>query len=394
MQILHVIRSLRRESGGPLEGLLRLSDFLILQGHMLEMVALDTEEAAARLAAPFPVTAVGRGIGRYGYNSRLNRWMSANSSRFDVVILHGLWNYSSVGTWRVLRKRKTPYVVFVHGMMSPWFRDAFPIKHLAKQVFWSLLEGRVVRDARYVLFTTEEERLNARNVFVGHSYFKERVVPYGTVGPSGDEATQRTAVLAAYPELADRRFLLFVGRLHKVKGCDLLIEAFAQSLDRIPRDVDIVIAGPDQMGLSEQLKAMAKQLGIEKRVHWTGMVSGELKWGMIRSCEALILPSHHENFGMVVAEAMACSRPVLISDKVAIWKEVAGSSAGIVEPDTLDGTRQLIMKFWELSEQERSRMGLAGMRAFKYHFDIAVTAHIFARAIGFERVEDRLFNSR
>ncbi|MGA8740207.1 MAG: glycosyltransferase, partial [Terracidiphilus sp.] len=309
----------------------------------------------------------------------------ANANRFDVVILHGLWNYSSVGSWRVLRKHSTPYVVFVHGMMSRWFRDCFPIKHAAKQAFWSLLEGRVVRDARYALFTAEEERLDAQNVFCGYQYYKERVVPYGTVVPVGDEASQRMALLAAHPAFNGRRFLLFVGRLHSVKGCDLLIQAFAQSLDRIPRDVDIVIAGPDQTGLSGQLKAMAQQLGVAKRIHWTGMVNGDLKWGMFRSCEALILPSHHENFGLVVVEAMACSRPVLISNKVAVCREVAGSSAGIVEPDTLEGTRQLIVKFWDLSEDERSRMGLAAKRAFHRYFDIEVTAREFARAIDFQR---------
>lgn len=385
MRILHVIRSLRRESGGPLEGVLRLSDFQLSYGHEIEMVALDTEDEVVRLGAPFPVVALGRGLGRYGYNSRLHRWMRANANRFDVVVLHGLWNYSSVGSWRVLRKHRTPYFVFVHGMLSPWFRDRFPIKHLAKQAFWSLLEGRVVRDARYALFTTEEERTQARNAFRGYQHYKERIISYGTSGPVGNETSQRGAVLAALPDLAGRRFLLFVGRLHEVKGCDLLIQAFAQSLNHIPPDADLVIAGPDQTGWGGQLKAMVLRLGLTKRIHWPGMIVGDLKWGMFRSCEALILPSHHENFGMVIAEAMACSRPVLVSNKVAVWREVAGASAGIVEPNTLEGTRQLIVKFWDLSEDERSRMGLRAKHVFQTRFDIEVVAHEFARAIGSER---------
>jgi glycosyltransferase involved in cell wall biosynthesis len=385
MKILHVIRSLRRESGGPLEGLLRLSEALISKGHEVELLGLDTEEEAVRLAVPFQVTALGPGIGQYGYNPRLHQWLRSNASRFDVVVSHGLWNYSSIGTWRALSKHQTPYFVFVHGMMSRWFRNSFPAKHLAKQVLWLLLEGRVLRDARYALFTTEGERIDARNVFLGHQYYKERIVPYGTFGPVGDQESQKRAVLAAIPNLEGRRFLLFVGRLHKVKGCDLLIQAFAQSIANIPLDTDLVIAGPDQMGLTAKLKAQAYQLGISKRVHWTGMVEGDLKWGLFQTCEALILPSHHENFGMVVVEAMSCSRPVLISDKVSIWREIAASSGGVIEPDTLGGTCQLITKFYAMAEGTRLRMGLNAKRGFHTYFDMEVVAHEFARAIGFER---------
>ena len=83
------------------------------------------------------------------------------------------------------------------------------------------------------------------------------------------------------------------------------------------------------------------------------MLKGELKWGAFRSAEAMILPSHQENFGIVVAESMACSTPVLISDKVNVWREVASSQAGLVEPDTLQGTTNLIRRFTALSEDER-----------------------------------------
>lgn len=383
MRILHVIRSLRRESGGPLEGTIRLSDALMSLGHEVELVGLDEQEEAARLGSAFPVTALGRGTGIYGYNPRLHRWMAQNAERFDVIILHGLWNYSSFGCWRALRSHRTPYFVFVHGMMGRWFRERFRIKHLAKQLYWSLFEGRVLRDSRYALFTTEQEKLDARKVFFGFQDYKETIVPYGASGPVGDEEAQRRAITVAFPSLVGRRFLLFVGRLHQVKGCDLLIQAFAQSQDQIPPDVDLVFVGPDQVRWTPELKALAKKLRISDRVHWTGMVTGDLKWGMFRSCEALILPSHHENFGMVVIEAMACSKPVLISDKVSIWREVAAESAGLIEPDTIEGTRQLILKYFVLSPDARSKMGIGAVRSFETHFNIQVVARGFARAIGY-----------
>ena len=97
------------------------------------------------------------------------------------------------------------------------------------------------------------------------------------------------------------------------------------------------------------MKKLAEKLGISDRTHWLGMLEGDLKWGAMRAADALIHPSHHENFGMVIAEAMACGTPVLISDKVNIWREIVASQGGIVEPDTVEGTRKLICRFLALS---------------------------------------------
>jgi glycosyltransferase involved in cell wall biosynthesis len=98
----------------------------------------------------------------------------------------------------------------------------------------------------------------------------------------------------------------------------------------------------------------------------------------------LILPSHQENFGFVVAEAMACSTPVLVSNKVNIWREVEASGCGLVEPDSVDGTRNLIRRFLAQSATSLASMQRSARSAFLTHFDIEVTANDFARAIGFE----------
>ncbi len=383
-RMLHVIRGMRPESGGPLEGVLRISEVLQRDGHETEIVSIESEEEVARRWFPCPVTALGAGIGRYGYNPRLVPWLHKNASRFDAVILHGLWNYSSLGSWLALRNHPTPYYIFSHGMMSPWFRDHFPLKHFVKQTFWTLAEGRVLQDAKSVLFTCDEECLHARNVFRGHPY-KECVVGYGAPDPPGDPALDRAAFLSAFPALKDKQFLLFLGRIHQVKACDLLVEAFAQCLPQLPLNLDLVIAGPDQVGWTRQLKAQAEKLGVSVRVHWLGMVGGNIKFGAYRCAEALILPSHHENFGLVVAEAMACSTPVLISDKVNIWREVQMSRAGFVEPDTLDGVRHLIRRFVALSTDERAEFSRHARQGYLRHFDVTVAARTVVRLIQDER---------
>lgn len=383
MRILDIICTTDAESGGPIEAVVRISQVLTTDGHSSTVVSLEPQEIASRRAYRGPVAAVGvgAGIGRYRFNTALDRWLREHAHEFDVAIVHGVWNYSSVGTWRALRRHRLPYFIFTHGMLDPWFQEHYPIKHWAKQAFWSLFEGRVLRDAHAVLFTCEEERLRARNAFRGFSY-REQVVPYGTSAPQGDPATQKAAFLAAFPALRGRKYLLYISRVHPKKGCNLLIEALAQLQSELPPDLDLVMAGPDQMGWTPELQTLARSLGVTSRIHWTGMLKGDLKWGAIRAAEAMILPSHQENFGFVVAEAMACSTIVLISDKVNIWREVVAANAGLVEPDTLAGTRNLIRRFLALSADERQAMSVSARAGFERHFNIESTARAFAEIIG------------
>ena len=388
MRLLHVICTTNSESGGPIEAIHRISEVLIRNGIEVTVASLESTEEIQGRNFPFTHYGIGKGWGKYRFNSRFVPWLKQRAGRFDAVILHGLWNYASFGGWRALRKQGTPYFVFVHGMMDPWFRERYPCKHLLKQLYWIWAEGRVLRDARKTLFTCEEEMLRARGVFRGYTY-KEQVVLYGTAAPVGNEHDDRDAFLAKFPILTGRRFLLFLGRIHPKKGCDLLLEAFAQCISVLPDGLDVVMAGPDQVGWMCELEKLAEEKGISKRVHWVGMLTGKAKWGALRLADALIFPSHQENFGFVVAEAMACRTPVLISDKVNIWREVLAAEAGFVEPDSVEGTVQLLRRFAALSQEELMTMRSNAEAGFRRFFDIEVTAMDFARAVKANLEQDR-----
>ncbi len=368
MKILQVVASTAPESGGPIECVLRNSGVWVRDGHSVEVVSLDDPGEAAK-EFPVPLAVLGRGIGKYRYNPCLTSWMQAHAQRFDAVILNGLWNFSSLGSWMGLRKTATPYYIFAHGMMAPWFRKYW-LKHRVKEIYWRLAEGRVLRDARSVLFTTEQEMVDARGVFGGHTY-REHIAQIGTTDPPQEKGQQRDAFVRTYPWLDGAPFLLFLGRIHQKKGCDLLLEAFADFVQTgcDASEIRMVLAGPDQVGWMQELKALAHKRGIAHRVHWAGMVTGDVKWGLIRAADAMILPSHQENFGLVVAESMACSTPVLISNKVNIWREVQTSGGGLVEDDTREGTLRLIQKFYSLSQLERGKMTQAARRGFLEFFE-------------------------
>lgn len=366
MKILRVIASVDPRTGGPIEGLKLSANAMRDDGHETEVVCLDDPAAPYVASFPFPVHACGPGTRRYGYTPKLARWIAENGNQYDAAVVHGLWNHASIGGWQGLRKAGLPYVVFTHGMLDPWFRETYPLKHQLKQILWTLAQGKVLRDAHRVLFTSEEECRLARGVFRGHAY-REQVVAYAAGEPPDEAAEQRAAFRALLPAVDDRRYLLFLSRIHPKKGCDLLMDAFVDMAGAHP-DVDLVIAGPDQVGMKAELMAKAVSAGIAHRIHWPGMLSGKAKWGAFRGAEAFVLPSHQENFGIVVAEAMACGTPVLITNKVNIWREVLETGSGLVENDDRDGIVRLLNTFLGLSDGERQSLGHRARQGFERCF--------------------------
>jgi glycosyltransferase involved in cell wall biosynthesis len=369
-RLLHVVNSLAPPAGGTTEGIRKLAESGA-GGSAAEVVCLDDPGEPYLRGQSFPVHALGPAQGNYRYTPRLGGWLEQNLARFDGVVIHGLWQYHSYGSYRVVRER-LPYVVFPHGMLDPYFKRAFPLKHLKKQMYWLAREYRVLRDARAVCFTTPIERDSAAGTMWPQRW-NPAVVSFGTTQPVGDPARQREIFLSRYSALRQRRFFLFLSRIHSKKGCDLLLEAFARVTETHP-DLDLVMAGPDEGELQPQLEAQAGRLGISARVHWTGMLEGDLKWGAFHAADAFVLPSHQENFGVAVVEALACGLPVLISDKVNIWPDIVHDEAGIVNPDTVDGTYRSMTTLLAMQAEERRRMISNGLACFRARYEMKRTA--------------------
>jgi glycosyltransferase involved in cell wall biosynthesis len=353
-------------------------------GNEVEVATLDgagdgPEGDGFRSLVQCEVHPCGPGKTNYGLSRRLDDWLKSNYQRFDGVIVNGVWQYHGVAARRALAGRK-PYVVFAHGMLDPYFKDRFPLKHAKKLVYWILQEHRNLNASEAVCFTSEEERRVAADGFP-FCRFRRVVVPYGTMGPSGDPDALKRAFLESWPQLRGKQYLLFLGRIHPKKGCDLLLEAFAQAASP---GLQLVMAGPDESGWSAELKARAAQLGIGERITWTGMLRGDAKWGAFYGAEAFVLPSHQENFGIAVADALACGVVPLISDKVNIAPDVAEDGAGLMETDTVEGTVRLLKAFEKLSPEHRSTMSERALECYQRRYALKNAAQEVYKALGIE----------
>ncbi len=379
MRILNVICSVDPAGGGVFEAARSFAIELARRGHAIEFVCLDAPDDACVQAFPLPIQALGPGGPGYRYTPKLRRWIIENRSRFEIAIVHSLWNHASIGGRAGLVAAGIPYLYFTHGMLDVYFNTVQPTKKWAKQLFWLLFQGRVLKDAHRVLFTTVAEQEASRSTFKGFGRYRSEIVslgiegvPLNFTGASSDFDDLRVATA--------RPYLLFLSRVHPKKGVDLLIDAYIRH-GQMQTAYDLVIAGPDPGNLRSMLmQGMEPQ--VADKIHWIGMVTGARKWKLMIGARACVLPSHQENFGIVVAEAMSCSVPVLTTDKVNVHPLITASGGGLIEPDTPEGVYRLLDRFCRITDAELKKMRRAARDCFISEFSVAAATDRFERLLG------------
>ncbi|MFN4087198.1 MAG: glycosyltransferase [Spirosomataceae bacterium] len=362
-------------TGGPPQGIRNITKDLMKFGIHTTVVSFDNPDSNFLVNDSFKIIPLGPTLTQVGYTKKLNLFLNNYLSDFDTVIIHGLWLYHSFATIRAIEKLKrkglpAPKVfVMPHGMLDPWFQlsPSRRWKAFRNEIYWSLIERHVVNKADGILFTCQLELELARTTFWGYRPRREINVGYGILPPP--PCTEEISIAFQHP----RPYFLFLSRIHEKKGVDILIAAYQKlrkenTTGTIP---DLVIAGP---GLESTYGQKVKGLVLpefKEYISFVGMLSGDKKWGALYSCEAFVLPSHQENFGIAVVEALACGKPVLISDHVNIWKEVAGSQCGIVfSIKNHNLIKSALNDYLEMSADQKQEMSHNGKTCFNTYFRI------------------------
>jgi glycosyltransferase involved in cell wall biosynthesis len=274
----------------------------------------------------------------------MRRWLEkeAASGRIDLIHNHSLWMMPNVYPGRASRLGACPLVVSPHGTLSTW---ALNRSALQKKIFWHLLQAPVLQTAACFHVTSETEREDIRRLG-----FRQPVC----IVPNGIDLPP----LAEKQEVS-HRVLLFLGRMHPVKGVDFLLRSWQSVEHRFP-DWELHLAGPDNGGYLAEMQGLAAQLRLE-HVVFRGPLFGEEKWRAYRSASLFVLPTHSENFGMTVAEALAAGTPAIVT-KGAPWGGLEKQGAGWWIDIGVDPLVACLERALELPEMRLVEMGRAGRR--------------------------------
>jgi glycosyltransferase involved in cell wall biosynthesis len=307
--IVHTLPAIGVEHEGPANSVPALCEALIACGVETTLAVLDLfpQTPAPPYVKRFPLSWGPRKLGR---SPAMARYLidEVRSGRAEVIHSHGLWTMPNVYPGWARKSGACRLVVSPRGMVSEW---ALAHKALKKKLFWHLLQARTMRRADAFHATAEAEHADLR--LLG---FQQPVC----VLPNGIDVPPLTA-----PPVAQRRRLLYLGRIHKIKGVDNLLHAWKAVEARFP-DWELVVAGPDSGGYLTEYRALAERLRLP-RVSFPGPLYRQAKLDAYRAASLYVLPTHSENFAMTVAESLAAGTAVIVT-RGAPWRGLVEHDAG------------------------------------------------------------------
>ena len=359
MRIVHVVPQVSDEADGVSTMVRQLCLTQVLEGHQITLACLDSPPLAGvqiELHEAWPL------FGRFGMSPKYPHALHKAAWRVDVVHNHGLWSMVTMAAGWAVPGKHAKLVTSPHGTLSEW---ALSHHRWRKKIFWPL-QKRVLEYADLIHATCEDEYndirwlgLRAPVAIVPNGIDLPDLVPRSVLGGEG----QRT--------------LLFLSRVHPKKGIELLLDAWAVLESRHPQ-WRLRIVGPGDPDYLAALHAQAMRNGL-RRVAFEGPLYGDDKAAAYRNADLFVLPTHSENFGMVVAEALAQECPAIVSHG-APWSGLDSEGCGWWIPNDVDSLRATLEQAMEQPPEALHAMGGRGRQWMQRDFDWAAIAQQMVQA--------------
>jgi glycosyltransferase involved in cell wall biosynthesis len=372
-----VIAAVAPRYGGPSTAIWRLSGALReVGGFRVEVATTDADGPRGVLAADALPAHAGivhlfrRDRGEtFKYSRGLGRWLADHARDYDLIHAHGQWNYPTAAACRAARRARVPYVLRPCGMFSDY---SWGKSWLKKRLYWWLTERRNVRQAAAFHVTSPEEQQEVLRLGVRAPV---EVIPLGVEAEAWSTPAESGWLRQQCPQAGDRPIVLFLSRLHPKKGVtDLLLPAFA----KLAPDCFLVIAGGEDgqaAWYAAQVEDAVGRLGLRDRVALLGPVPPARRWAALDGAALFVLPSHSENFGQAVTEAMARGVPVVVTSGVQVAEHVAASGGGVVVPPDAAALAQAL-GIWLADPARRAAAAANGRRYTRATFSWRRTAEL------------------
>ena len=370
MKILHVVSSTNPDDGGVIESIkLKQSIYKKLK-IKCEILCLDDNSDKWLKDKRLP-TVHCAGSKKMAVNKYINLffWLDKYIRNYDLVVCDGLWQFTNFAVWKTATKHNVKYQVIVHGMLDPWF-NKYIFKYIKKLIFWQLIQHRVLRDANLVLFTSKEEKnLSKKSKFYPYN-FKQGILSLPIDKSPYIFYKKKNSFINKFPELKKKKIILYLGRINKKKGLDLLIKAFDTMIkqNKGKKEIHLVIAGPYEKKYYIKINNLIKDLKLGRFISLTGPLYDKLKWDAFNSCHIFCLPTHQENFGITIVESLSVGKPVITTNKTNIWKIINNYNAAFISNDDYRGLVKSLTKWNLLNRKEYNEMSKSSFQCFKENF--------------------------
>ncbi|MFM7424865.1 MAG: hormogonium polysaccharide biosynthesis glycosyltransferase HpsP [Elainella sp.] len=383
LSVLQIVPSVSLVYGGPSQMALGLSKSLAAQGVNVTIVTTNANGDSGQQPLDVPLNQALEQDGyqiryfncspfrRYKFSLDLLKWLSQNADRYDVAHIHALFSPVSSSSAAIARARQLPYILRPLGTLDP--ADLQKKKQL-KRLYAQFLEAPNLKGAAAVHFTSDQEaKISERFGAVTRDW----VIPLGVELPEAGPTDLRAQLNLP----TDRPLVLFMSRIDPKKGLDLLLPALEDLLAELPFHLMVAGANPQEPQYEAQIRQQIQTSGLAAHTTWMGFVTGALKTQLLQAADLFVLPSYYENFGIAVAEAMLAGLPVVVSDQVHIWPQIAQAEAGwICRCDRADLTQQLRIALTH--PEQRQQRGQNAHRYAREHYSWEAIAQQMIRAYG------------
>jgi len=364
IKILRIIHSLNPAYGGPQNAIIDTSLSLIKNGIDVDILTSDPKNYHLKKTKNIRIFNKGPSINEYGLNFKLFYWLFKNKKNYDFFIIHGIWSFYTLIARIILKKR---FSVFTHGQLDPFFGLNL-IKKIKKKLYWFLIEKNNLISSRSLLLTSDLEKKLITKTYVNTNGLNKTVVNYGISKPIFNKKKVLKIFNKKFPGLKNKNFLLFLGRFHEKKGCEILIQAL-KKLKEKKIVINILFAGPDNE-YKNNLKDLVKNLKLDKQIFWSKIISNELKWGAIVASNGMVLSSHGENFGVSLVESLSCGKPILTTYKVNIYSKILHSKCGLISKNNVNDYKKILLKFNNLNNSKLKILSDNAIKCFNDNFNL------------------------
>lgn len=363
IKVLRIIPTLDKSFGGPTNTILDNSSALIKSGIKVDILTYDKKKNYF-VNNRVKIINKGPAIGNYKFSLNLLFWLIKNKSKYDLFIIHGIFQFSTLIARLILKNK---YFVFIHGALDPYFSSEF-FKCLKKKIYWRLIEKQNLLNAKSIILTNNAEKNQLAHTYVNTTGIKKSVVEYGISKPKFNKKRSQEKFYNKFPKLKNRKFLLFLGRFHKKKGLDVLINSL-RNISKKNIHINVLMVGPYSK-YKEDLINKSKIEGLNDNIFWSDTLSGELKWGAITSSKGMVLPSNGENFGVSLVESLSCSRPVLTTYKVNIYNKILQTDSGLISHNKTNDFTKILLKFNSFNDKQIKQYSQNSLKCFNENFNI------------------------